>query len=62
MTAHSSPKPAPKTELLQAARPVLLKSGYSGLSTRVVAAVADADTLVVDAPRIGLVTALSSDN
>ena len=38
MTAHSRPKPDAKTELLGAAKRVLLEHGYAGLSTRAVAA------------------------
>ena len=41
MTAHSRPKPDAKTELLEAAKRVLLKQGYAGLSTRAVAAEAN---------------------
>jgi AcrR family transcriptional regulator len=38
MTAQSRPKPDAKTDLLEAAKRVLLKHGYAGLSTRAVAA------------------------
>lgn len=41
MTARPSLKPDPKTELLEAAKRVLLQHGYAGLSTRAVAAEAD---------------------
>jgi len=41
MTAHPRPKPDAKTELLEAAKRVLLEHGYAGLSTRAVAAEAD---------------------
>lgn len=41
MTAHPRPKPDAKTELLEAAKRVLLEHGYAGLSTRAVAAQAD---------------------
>lgn len=37
MTARLSPKPDAKTELLEAAKRVLLQHGYAGLSTRAVA-------------------------
>jgi AcrR family transcriptional regulator len=38
MTAQSRPKPDAKTDLLEAAKRVLLRHGYAGLSTRAVAA------------------------
>lgn len=38
MTTHARLRPNPKVELLEAARRVLLESGYAGLSTRAVAA------------------------
>ena len=37
MTARLSPKPDAKTELLEAAKRVLLQHGHAGLSTRAVA-------------------------
>jgi len=41
MTAHDGPKSDAKTELLDAAKRVLMEHGYAGLSTRAVAAEAD---------------------